>query len=331
MCDVRYSSRSALIIAFLLIIALCGCRHESGEKKVIESVKGFSVLDNTVYLNFDSQVSYSTKAQIAYEISSKLHYISISYVDSGSLNSFRVDISSRFENEFSLPDPRRCQVKLEGDQIDNKTVESICTAYYDFREYQLSLISGHDSVQHAMAVLTGVYFNIPEHYRIIKSEKELFWAKATYKSTVIQKCAIAGEIDSLFVPLELLADAHMVSIPIGGILDVSIERVKELRDSLMKLHWINELDSSRHIITRSIDRVQDVDIAMDGYKVDCFRGTWYVQDGLSAGAFNAYVISIPERNQSIYFEGIVTAPSQNKKQYFNELETIIRSTKILSK
>ena len=59
------------------------------------------------------------------------------------------------------------------------------------------------------------------------------------------------------------------------------------------------------------------------------RGTWEVKGDFMAGPFINFLIEDKKSKKNLMIEGFVFAPSTLKRDYIFELESIIRSTRIM--
>lgn len=155
-----------------------------------------------------------------------------------------------------------------------------------------------------------VTFTLPNTYRIAKLTDNFAWMRRDIRS---------GDLNLLVYELPLNRLENQEDI---------IGQIIQIRDSIGQAHipgpnegsyMITEMAFSPHLFETTINQ-------KFAYET---RGTWEVYNFFMAGPFVNFMIKDSVNNRLLVMEGFTFAPSIDKRNYQFELETIIRSAKLL--
>ncbi len=105
------------------------------------------------------------------------------------------------------------------------------------------------------------------------------------------------------------------------------EGIKEIRNNLGKYvsteientyMYINDVDLPMFLKTMQID---------NHYAVES-RGIWEIENDYMGGPFISYIIHQSDTNDLLYLDGFIHAPGKEKRNYMQQLEKILTSTKL---
>jgi len=117
------------------------------------------------------------------------------------------------------------------------------------------------------------------------------------------------------------------TIPILSEEDENGNNIVAQRDSIGKKYIPGQIDGS-YMITEEAYTPHIFDVELDGKKAFETRGKWEVKGVYMAGPFLSYTVIDKQKNRLVVVEGLVYAPSINKRDYMFELEAILKTLKI---
>ena len=161
----------------------------------------------------------------------------------------------------------------------------------------------------ALKSALGIDLNLPSAYRIAKKEDDFFWIRRDTKTGII----------SLLV----------YSVPWQDFetLDVFSQRVIQLRDSVAKRHIPGPTDGD-FMTTEMAYTPFSMRTEIAETKVLETRSLWKVEGAFMSGPFINYSFLDQKNKRILVVEGFVYAPSEAKRDYIFELESIIKSITI---
>lgn len=156
----------------------------------------------------------------------------------------------------------------------------------------------------------GVKLNFQTAYRYAKQDKDFFW---------IRKDIPTGTMDLMVyeVPLDYIRNG-----------DSTILDIIRMRDSIGEVHIPGPVEGS-YLITDGAYTPYLHETTIDGRPAYETKGIWDVKNAFMAGPFINYAIEDKPNNRYVVIEGYVFAPSVEKRNNIFELESIIKSIKIL--
>ena len=107
------------------------------------------------------------------------------------------------------------------------------------------------------------------------------------------------------------------------------ERIPAIRDSIGKIYVPGRVPGSYMITERAYlpyyykTRVNNLEAILT-------KGTWEVQNDFMAGPYVNYIIKDTLNKRNIVIEGFSFAPSESKRDYMFELNTIITTMKLIN-
>lgn len=115
----------------------------------------------------------------------------------------------------------------------------------------------------------------------------------------------------------------MTRIPYKDKAQFSKKNIKAIRDKIGKKYVSTRADSTYM-------QTNDIDLPMftttttlnNDYCMEA-RGIWEVVNDFMGGPFIGYLVHNPDKKELLYIEGFLHAPSQNKRNYMQQLELII--------
>tara|TARA_R110000868_G_scaffold124822_3_gene329746 strand:+ start:5365 stop:6342 length:978 start_codon:yes stop_codon:yes gene_type:complete len=151
---------------------------------------------------------------------------------------------------------------------------------------------------------------VPTTYQYVIQEENFIWLK---------KEIISGNTSLLLyqVPINALKK--------GNNLVTSIIR---MRDSIGGL-YIHGKEPNTDLITEEAYAPYFFKIKLDGKIAYETKGTWELKNDFMSGPFINYAIIDEEHNRVVVLEGFSYSPSKEKRDLMQELESIIKSVKII--
>lgn len=156
----------------------------------------------------------------------------------------------------------------------------------------------------------GIKLNFQTAYRYAKQDKDFFW---------IRKDIPTGTMDFMIyeVPLNTIKKG-----------DSTILDIVRMRDSVGEVHIPGPVEGS-YMITEQAYTPYLYETTIDGRHAFETKGIWDVKNAFMSGPFVNYAIEDKANNRYVVIEGYVFAPSVEKRNNIFELESIIKSIKIL--
>ena len=155
----------------------------------------------------------------------------------------------------------------------------------------------------------GVTLNVPSVYRIAKKEKDFFWIRRDTKTGIINLLLYS-------VPLQEFKSKDAFS-----------QRVIQLRDSVAKQHIPGPVDGN-FMTTETAYTPFPFFTEIANTKVLETRSLWKIEGAFMSGPFINFSFEDIKNNRLLVAEGFVYTPSEPKRDYVFELESIIKSITI---
>ena len=155
----------------------------------------------------------------------------------------------------------------------------------------------------------GVTLNVPSVYRIAKKEKDFFWIRRDTKTGIINLLLYS-------VPLQEFKSKDAFS-----------QRVIQLRDSVAKQHIPGPVDGN-FMTTETAYTPFSFFTEIANTKVLETRSLWKIEGAFMSGPFINFSFEDIKNNRLLVAEGFVYTPSEPKRDYVFELESIIKSITI---
>ena len=152
----------------------------------------------------------------------------------------------------------------------------------------------------------GIALTFPDAYQTVKDTTNFIW---------IEKQVVKGH-------LNIIAYSLPIDIDLGKI----EERIPKIRDSIGEIFVPGRVPGSYMITERAYlpyyykTKVNRLDAILT-------KGTWEVQNDFMAGPYVNYIIKDTLNKRNIVIEGFSFAPSESKRNYMFELNTIITTMK----
>jgi len=155
----------------------------------------------------------------------------------------------------------------------------------------------------------GITLNIPSVYRIAKNENDFFWIRRDTKTGII--------------------NLLLYSVPLQDFktIDAFSQRVIQLRDSVSKQHIPGPVDGN-FMTTETAYTPFSFFTEIANTKVLETRSLWKVEGAFMSGPFINFSFEDTKNNRLLVAEGFVYTPSEPKRDYIFELESIIKSITI---
>lgn len=154
--------------------------------------------------------------------------------------------------------------------------------------------------------------DIPTGYAYVLQKRNFMWLK---------KEIIGGNTSLL-----------LYQVPLNGKkmqLDASRTIIK-VRDSVGGL-YIRGKEPNTNMITEEAYAPYFVKIQLDGKNAFETKGTWQLKNDFMSGPFINYAIVDPTYNRLLVIEGFCYAPSKDKRDLMHELESIIKSVRVVKR
>ncbi|MFN7100522.1 MAG: DUF4837 family protein, partial [Flavobacterium sp.] len=104
----------------------------------------------------------------------------------------------------------------------------------------------------------------------------------------------------------------------------------EVRDSVGGL-YIRGKEPNTNMITEEAYAPYFAKIQLDGKNAFETKGTWQLKNDFMSGPFINYAIIDPAYNRLLVIEGFCYAPSKDKRDLMHELESIIKSVRVVKR
>ena len=155
----------------------------------------------------------------------------------------------------------------------------------------------------------GIALTFPDAYETVKDTVNFTW---------IEKKVVKGHLNIIAYTLPLDIDLGKIE-----------ERIPKIRDSIGELFVPGRVPGSYMITERAYlpyyykTKVNSMDAILT-------KGTWEVQNDFMAGPYVNYIIKDTVNKRNIIIEGFSFAPSESKRNYMFELNTIITTMKLVN-
>jgi hypothetical protein len=157
-----------------------------------------------------------------------------------------------------------------------------------------------------------IALKIPSTYAYVLHKSNLLWLKKEING---------GSISLLIyqVPIDYLKkDSDLIS------------KIIKMRDSVGNL-YISGTEPKTSMITEEAYAPYFSKISLDGKEAYETKGTWELKNDFMGGPFINYAIIDEDYNRVLVLEGFCYAPSKDKRDLMHELESIIKSVKIVKR
>ena len=155
-----------------------------------------------------------------------------------------------------------------------------------------------------------VSLEVPTSYDYVVQEENFIWLK---------KEIISGNTSLLLyqVPINALIKGNNL-----------VSNIIKMRDSIGAL-YIHGKEPNTDLITEEAYAPYFFQIKLDGRKAYETKGTWELKNDFMSGPFINYAVIDQEHNRVLVLEGFSYSPSKEKRDLMHELESIIKSVKII--
>lgn len=155
----------------------------------------------------------------------------------------------------------------------------------------------------------GIKLNVPSVYRIAKNKDNFFWIRRDTKTGII--------------------NLLLYSVPLQDFktIDAFSQRVIQLRDSVAKQHIPGPVEGN-FMTTETAYTPFSFFTEIANTKVLETRSLWKVEGAFMSGPFVNFSFEDTKNNRLLVAEGFVYTPSEPKRDYIFELESIIKSITI---
>jgi hypothetical protein len=174
------------------------------------------------------------------------------------------------------------------------------------RKEKLRRINKSPTTETNLTERFGIHLNYPSAYNTVRDTTNFIW---------IQKQVQKGH-------LNIIAYA----LPEGALEGRFNEKILNIRDSIGKRYVPGRLPGS-YLITERAFRPYFYKVSLDGKQGYLTKGTWEVANDFMAGPFVNYMIRDSIKKRWIVVEGFAFAPSESKREYMFELNTILSTLK----
>lgn len=209
------------------------------------------------------------------------------------------------------------QIILTISAPDNETLVAYCEAHkYEimdlFVEQELTrerdFLRNTNSGKVATAVyqMFGYEVCVPKEINAVKRGDHFIWASSDTETSNNYNFVI-------------------YTLPYTSTTDLTMERLVERRDSVMKIYLEGEKEGQ--YIQTTPKTVLERDIAVDGEYVKEIRGLWRMFGGTMGGPFVEYARIDTTKNLVIITEGFVFAPEKKKRDLIRRMEASLRTLK----
>ena len=153
----------------------------------------------------------------------------------------------------------------------------------------------------------GLNLTFPDAYNVVKDTANFIW---------IEKQVIKGHLNIIAYTLPYNIDLDRIE-----------ERIPEIRDSIGQLYVPGRVPGS-YMITERAYLPYYYKTKLNSFDALLTKGTWEVQNDFMAGPYVNYIIKDTTNKRNIVIEGFAFAPSESKRDYMFELNTIITTMKL---
>jgi len=153
----------------------------------------------------------------------------------------------------------------------------------------------------------GLNLTFPDAYSVVKDTANFIW---------IEKQVVKGHLNIIAYTLPYNIDLNKIE-----------ERIPKIRDSIGKLYIPGRVPGS-YMITERAYLPYYYKTKVNNFDAILTKGTWEVQNDFMAGPYVNYIIKDTTNKRNIVIEGFAFAPSESKRDYMFELNTIITTMKL---
>ena len=153
----------------------------------------------------------------------------------------------------------------------------------------------------------NISLDYPSVYSTVKDTTNFIW---------IEKEVLKGHLNIIAYTLPLDIDLKTLQV-----------RIPKIRDSIGKIYVPGRLPNS-YMITEKAYRPYFYLTQINEMESILTKGTWEVENDFMAGPFVNYIIKDTQNNRYLVLEGFAFAPTESKRNYMFELNTIITTLKI---
>ena len=153
----------------------------------------------------------------------------------------------------------------------------------------------------------GLDLTFPDAYSVVKDTTNFIW---------IEKQVVKGHLNIIAYTLPYNIDLNKIE-----------ERIPKIRDSIGKLYIPGRVPGS-YMITERAYLPYYYKTKVNNFDAILTKGTWEVQNDFMAGPYVNYIIKDTTNKRNIVIEGFAFAPSESKRDYMFELNTIITTMKL---
>lgn len=152
----------------------------------------------------------------------------------------------------------------------------------------------------------GINLSFPDAYITVKDTTNFVW---------IEKQVVKGHLNIIAYTLPLNIDLKKIE-----------ERIPAIRDSIGKIYVPGRVPGS-YMITERAYLPYYYKTKVNNLEAILTKGTWEVQNDFMAGPYINYIIKDTINKRNIVIEGFSFAPTESKRDYMFELNTIITTMK----
>ena len=152
----------------------------------------------------------------------------------------------------------------------------------------------------------GIHLSFPDAYSIVKDTTNFIW---------IEKQVVKGHLNIIAYTLPLSVNLKKIE-----------ERIPAIRDSIGKIYVPGRVPGS-YMITERAYLPYYYKTKVNNLEAILTKGTWEVQNDFMAGPYINYIIKDTINKRNIVIEGFSFAPTESKRDYMFELNTIITTMK----
>ena len=153
----------------------------------------------------------------------------------------------------------------------------------------------------------NISLDYPSVYSTVKDTTNFIW---------IEKEVLKGHLNIIAYTLPLDIDLKTLQI-----------RIPKIRDSIGKIYVPGRLPNS-YMITEKAYRPYFYLTQINEMESILTKGTWEVENDFMAGPFVNYIVKDTQNNRYLVLEGFAFAPTESKRNYMFELNTIITTLEI---
>ena len=152
-----------------------------------------------------------------------------------------------------------------------------------------------------------ISLDYPSVYSTVKDTANFIW---------IEKEVLKGHLNLIAYTLPIRTDLKNIQ-----------KRIPAIRDSIGMIYVPGRLPNS-YMITEKAYRPYYYTTKINGLESILTKGTWEVENDFMAGPFVNYIVKDTKNNRYIVLEGFAFAPTESKRNYMFELNTIITTLEI---